>query len=60
MVVLQRIRREQGGIAWGDLRNCLNQIITEPSTASALFGIPVFSAAVKLAGHNLGNLMLKA
>ena len=28
-----RIRQEQGGIAWGDLRNCLNQIIIEPSTA---------------------------
>ena len=27
-----RIRTAQGGIAWGDLRNCLNQIITEPST----------------------------
>ena len=35
-----RIRMEHGGIAWGDLRNCLNQIITEPSTASALFEYP--------------------
>ena len=31
-----RIRDEQGGIAWGDLRNCLNQIITEPTTASEI------------------------
>ncbi|MFD0965860.1 uridine diphosphate-N-acetylglucosamine-binding protein YvcK [Seminibacterium arietis] len=54
-----RIRREQGGIAWGDLRNCLNQIITEPSTASALFEYR-FSGSGELAGHNLGNLMLKA
>lgn len=54
-----RIRQTQGGIAWGDLRNCLNQIITEPSTASALFEYR-FSGQGELAGHNLGNLMLKA
>ena len=54
-----RIRIEQGGIAWGDLRNCLNQIITEPSTASALFEYR-FAGNGELAGHNLGNLMLKA
>ena len=54
-----RIRTAQGGIAWGDLRNCLNQIITEPSTASALFEYR-FSGNGELAGHNLGNLMLKA
>ncbi|OOF69582.1 gluconeogenesis factor YvcK family protein [Rodentibacter caecimuris] len=54
-----RIRLEQGGIAWGDLRNCLNQIITEPSTASALFEYR-FGGTGELKGHNLGNLMLKA
>ncbi|MGY4677086.1 gluconeogenesis factor YvcK family protein [Pasteurella sp. P03HT] len=54
-----RIRLNHGGIAWGDLRNCLNQIITEPSTASALFEYR-FSGHGELAGHNLGNLMLKA
>lgn len=54
-----RIRNDLGGIAWGDLRNCLNQIITEPSTASALFEYR-FSGSGELAGHNLGNLMLKA
>ena len=54
-----RIRQQQGGIAWGDLRNCLNQIIIEPSTASALFEYR-FSGNGELAGHNLGNLMLKA
>lgn len=54
-----RIRMDQGGIAWGDLRNCLNQIITEPSTASSLFEYR-FSGTGELAGHNLGNLMLKA
>ena len=54
-----RIRMEHGGIAWGDLRNCLNQIITEPSTASSLFEYR-FGGNGELAGHNLGNLMLKA
>lgn len=55
-----RIRKQQGGIAWGDLRNCLNQIITEPSTASALFEYRFSANSGELAGHNLGNLMLKA
>ncbi|MDG6894055.1 gluconeogenesis factor YvcK family protein [Volucribacter amazonae] len=54
-----RIRDDYGGIAWGDLRNCLNQIITEPSTASTLFEYR-FSGTGELAGHNLGNLMLTA
>ena len=54
-----RIRQEQGGIAWGDLRNCLNQIVIEPSTASALFEYR-FTGEGELSGHNLGNLMLKA
>ncbi len=54
-----RIRRSEGGIAWGDLRNCLNQLITEPSVASAMFEYR-FSGQGELAGHNLGNLMLTA
>jgi uncharacterized cofD-like protein len=54
-----RIRRSQGGIAWGDTRNCLNQLITEPSTASAMFEYR-FAGHGELAGHNLGNLMLYA
>ncbi|TCK01741.1 putative cofD-like protein [Volucribacter psittacicida] len=54
-----RIRENYGGIAWGDLRNCLNQIITEPSTASTLFEYR-FGGKGELAGHNLGNLMLTA
>lgn len=43
----------------GDLRNCLNQIITTPTTASELFEYR-FDGEGELAGHNLGNLMLKA
>lgn len=54
-----RIRRAEGGIAWGDMRNCLNQLITEPSVASAMFEYR-FGGQGELAGHNLGNLMLKA
>lgn len=54
-----RIRRSEGGIAWGDMRNCLNQLITEPGIASAMFEYR-FSGHGELAGHNLGNLMLKA
>ncbi len=54
-----RIRRSEGGIAWGDMRNCLNQLIMEPSVASAMFEYR-FAGNGELAGHNLGNLMLKA
>ncbi|MCS3430903.1 uridine diphosphate-N-acetylglucosamine-binding protein YvcK [Klebsiella sp. BIGb0407] len=54
-----RIRRSEGGIAWGDMRNCLNQLITEPSIASAMFEYR-FAGNGELSGHNLGNLMLKA
>ncbi|HDR2754062.1 MULTISPECIES: uridine diphosphate-N-acetylglucosamine-binding protein YvcK [Enterobacter] len=54
-----RIRRSEGGIAWGDMRNCLNQLITEPSVASAMFEYR-FAGNGELSGHNLGNLMLKA
>ncbi|RLM25761.1 hypothetical protein BIY29_06760 [Brenneria alni] len=54
-----RIRHAEGGIAWGDTRNCLNQLITTPSVASAMFEYR-FNGNGELAGHNLGNLMLKA
>lgn len=54
-----RLRQSQGCIAWGDLRNCINQLVTEPSTGSRLFEYR-FSGDGELAGHNLGNLMLLA
>lgn len=54
-----RIRHQHGGIAWGDLRNCLTQITIKPTVASALFEYR-FSGSGELAGHNLGNLILKA
>ncbi|MGR5541060.1 uridine diphosphate-N-acetylglucosamine-binding protein YvcK, partial [Vibrio campbellii] len=54
-----RIRLCQGGIAWGDMRNCINQLITEPSISSMMFEYR-FRGAGDLNGHNLGNLMLTA
>lgn len=54
-----RIRDCQGGIAWGDTRNCINQLITEPSIGSMMFEYR-FRGQGELDGHNLGNLMLTA
>lgn len=54
-----RIRHCQGGIAWGDTRNCINQLITEPSLESTLFEYR-FQGEGELDGHNLGNLILTA
>ncbi|MCK3659008.1 hypothetical protein A4G18_09870 [Pasteurellaceae bacterium Pebbles2] len=54
-----RIRQDHGGIAWGDLRNCLTQIVAKPTTASSVFEYR-FGGDGVLAGHNLGNLILKA
>lgn len=54
-----RIRDCQGGIAWGDTRNCINQLITEPSISSMMFEYR-FKGSGELDGHNLGNLMLTA
>lgn len=54
-----RLRREADTIAWGDLRNCLNQLCREPSIGQLLFEYR-FSTAGELNGHNLGNLMLFA
>jgi len=54
-----RLRHCQGGIAWGDTRNCINQLITEPSLESVMFEYR-FQGEGELDGHNLGNLMLAA
>ena len=54
-----RIRACQGGIAWGDTRNCINQLITDPSIGSMLFEYR-FKGNGELNGHNLGNLILTA
>ncbi|MCE0492959.1 gluconeogenesis factor YvcK family protein [Vibrio salinus] len=54
-----RIRQQQGGIAWGDTRNCINQLVTEPTVSSKMFEYR-FKERGELEGHNLGNLMLSA
>ena len=54
-----RLRKSQECIAWGDLRNCLNQLVTDPSIGSLLIEYR-FAGKGELAGHNLGNLMLLA
>lgn len=54
-----RIRQCQGGIAWGDTRNCINQLITTPDIPSMLFEYR-FKGAGELDGHNMGNLILTA
>ncbi|MEH6453921.1 MAG: uridine diphosphate-N-acetylglucosamine-binding protein YvcK [Psychromonas sp.] len=54
-----RIRLCQGSIAWGDTRNCINQLITDPSAESMMFEYR-FRGTGDLDGHNLGNLMLTA
>jgi len=54
-----RLRHCQGGIAWGDTRNCINQLITAPSLESVMFEYR-FQGEGELDGHNLGNLMLAA
>lgn len=54
-----RIRHQHGGIAWGDLRNCLTQITARPTVASTLFEYR-FGGSGELAGHNLGNLIFRA
>lgn len=54
-----RIRLCQGSIAWGDTRNCINQLITDPSVESMMFEYR-FKGSGDLDGHNLGNLMLTA
>ncbi|MED5526106.1 MAG: uridine diphosphate-N-acetylglucosamine-binding protein YvcK [Pseudomonadota bacterium] len=54
-----RLRRSHHCIAWGDVRNCINQLVTQPSTGSRLFEYR-FGAEGELGGHNLGNLILLA
>jgi len=54
-----RLREAENCIAWGDLRNCIHQLITQPTIASLMFEYR-FSGESELAQHNLGNLMLLA
>jgi uncharacterized cofD-like protein len=52
-----RLRKRSSTIAWGDLRNCLTQLVDENSIGSQLFNFR-FDGGDELGGHNLGNLVL--
>ena len=53
------IREQAGGIAWGDIRNCLNQVVAQPTLGSLLLEYRFVDAGA-LSGHSLGNLMMLA
>ena len=52
-----RLRKRNSSIAWGDLRNCLTQLVDDKSIGSQLFNYR-FDGQGELGGHNLGNLIL--
>jgi uncharacterized cofD-like protein len=52
-----RLRKRSSSIAWGDLRNCLTQLVDDKSVGSQLFDFR-FDGKDELGGHNLGNLIL--
>lgn len=52
-----RLRKRSSSIAWGDLRNCLTQLVDKDSVGSQLFNYR-FDGLDELGGHNLGNLIL--
>ena len=54
-----KLRKRASSIAWGDLRNCLTQLVDQDSVGSQLFNFR-FDGKDELAGHNLGNLILYA
>jgi len=56
-----RLRNSRGGIAWGDLRNCLTQLVRlRTSPIRQLFEYRFSAADDDLEGHNLGNLIFHA
>lgn len=52
-----RLRKRTSTIAWGDLRNCLTQLVDQNSIGSQLFNFR-FEGNDELTDHNLGNLIL--
>jgi len=52
-----KLRRRSSSIAWGDLRNCLTELVDSDSVGSQLFNFR-FEGSDELGGHNLGNLIL--
>ncbi len=53
------IREQAGGIAWGDIRHCLNQIVDQQTLGSLLLEYRFVDAGA-LSGHSLGNLIMLA
>lgn len=52
-----KLRKRNSSIAWGDLRNCLTELVDKDSIGSQLFNFR-FDGNDELGGHNLGNLIL--
>lgn len=52
-----KLRKRSSTIAWGDLRNCLTELVESNSIGSQLFNYR-FDGNDELGGHNLGNLIL--
>ncbi|CAB0150046.1 Putative gluconeogenesis factor [Pseudidiomarina piscicola] len=50
------LRQSHQTIAWGDIRNCLSQLVEQPLAADVLNYR--FTDDPNLAGHNFGNLLL--
>ena len=50
------LRQSHDCIAWGDIRNCLSQLVEQPLAAQVLNYR--FTGEDPLAGHNFGNLLL--
>ncbi|MCH8501810.1 MAG: uridine diphosphate-N-acetylglucosamine-binding protein YvcK [Aliidiomarina sp.] len=51
-----RLRADQHCIAWGDIRNCMSQLASQPLAAEVLNFR--FEKQTGLEGHSLGNLLL--
>jgi len=52
-----KLRKRSSSIAWGDLRNCLTELVDSNSIGSKIFNFR-FDGNDELSGHNLGNLIL--
>jgi uncharacterized cofD-like protein len=52
-----KLRKRSSSIAWGDLRNCLTELVDPNSIPYQLFNFR-FDGEDELGGHNLGNLIL--
>ncbi len=52
-----KLRKRSSSIAWGDLRNCLTELVDSESIGNQLFNFR-FDGNDELGGHNLGNLIL--